>query len=389
MTRLGFPRFDDVGRPFDPARHEAVGTVEADAPAGTVVATVRPGYGTEEERPATGRGRRGEGPRLMADRDFYEVLGVGRDAAPDEIQRAYRKLARQYHPDVNKDPAAEDRFKDISEAYDVLSDPDTRKRYDAFGHQFRQIPEGVDPETWARLAPRRPGGPDGPARARRAGPPGSPAVGVASATASTSATSTSTSTICSAASSAGARGSWGPVPGADQEAELVLTVEEAYRGGRRTITLQGTDGPRRFEVDVPAGVIDGQRIRLAGQGGRGTDGASPGDLYLVVRIAPDRRYRLEGRDIYVELPLSPWEAVLGASVAVDTPGGEAKVRVPPGTSSGRRLRLRGRGMPNPGGKNGDLFAEVRIMVPKTPSDDERRLFEELSRTSTFDPRRER
>jgi curved DNA-binding protein len=186
-----------------------------------------------------------------------------------------------------------------------------------------------------------------------------------------------------------ARRGWGPIPGADQEAELELTVEEAYHGGRRSITLSGPDGPRTFDVTIPPGVIDGQRIRLAGQGGRGSDGAAAGDLYLVVRIAPHPRYRVEGRDIHVQLALAPWEAALGASVPVETPDGEAKVTVPPGTSSGRRLRLRGRGMPNPRGTPGDLYGEVRIMVPPRLTDEERRLFEQLATVSTFDPRRQR
>ena len=182
------------------------------------------------------------------------------------------------------------------------------------------------------------------------------------------------------------RRSWGPIPGADQEAELTLTVEEAFRGGSRSITLSSPDGPRSYDVTIPPGVSDGQRIRLAGQGGQGTGDAPPGDLYLVVRLAPHPRYRVEGRDLYVDLPLSPWEAALGARVAVETPGGEAKLRVPAGTSSGRRLRLKGRGLPNRRGPPGDLFAEARIMVPATLSKDERRLFEELARKSTFDPR---
>ena len=320
----------------------------------------------------------------MADRDFYDVLGVTRDASPEEIQRAYRKLARQYHPDVNKDPAAEDRFKDVAEAYDVLSDPDTRSRYDAFGPQFRQVPPDVDAETWARA--QAGGARRGPARGTTTwsttggedfdvdfGPGGF-----------------DFDDLFGSVFGAGRRRrGWGPIAGADQEAELELSVEEAYRGGRRTITLQGPEGPRRYEVDIPPGVVDGQRIRLAGQGGQGTDGAPRGDLYLVIRIAPDKRYRVEGRDLYVDLPLTPWEAALGASVAVETPGGEAKVRVPAGTSSGRRLRLRGRGMPRPGGQAGNLYAEARIMVPRKPTADERRLFEELARTSTFDPRRAR
>ena len=187
----------------------------------------------------------------------------------------------------------------------------------------------------------------------------------------------------------GGAGAPGPIPGADQEAEIELTVEEAYRGGRRSVTLS-SDGTRRsFDVTIPAGVTDGQRIRLAGQGGRGSDGARNGDLYLIVRIAPHPRYRLDGRDLYVELRLAPWEAALGTSVALDTPGGEVKVKVPGGTSSGRRIRLAGRGLPNPKGKAGDLYAEARIMVPARLSRAERRLFEQLAAESNFDPRKQR
>jgi curved DNA-binding protein len=317
-------------------------------------------------------------------RDFYEVLGVSRTANQAEIQRAYRKLARTYHPDVNKDPGAEERFKEIAEAYNVLSDPDTRRRYDAFGSDFRQVPPDVDPETWARAragagARRgpRPGG-------ARGGGPGQETWFDTSGGFETGDVDLEDlfGGLFSGRGARGGRG-WGPIPGADQEAELVLTVEEAYRGGRRRITLDG----RSLEVTIPPGVTDGQRIRLAGQGGQGTEGAAAGDLYLVVRLAPHPRYRVDGRDISVDLPLAPWEGALGASLAVDTPGGEAKVTVPPGSSTGRRLRLRGRGMPNPRGTPGDLYAEVKIMVPRHPTDEERRLFEQLARASTFDPRR--
>jgi curved DNA-binding protein len=317
-------------------------------------------------------------------RDFYDALGVSRNASQDEIQRAYRKLARQYHPDVNKDPAAEDRFKEVSEAYDVLSDPETRKKYDAFGHDFRQVPEGVDPDTWARRG----------TRGRQ--PQGGPGAGWQEAGFQNAGFQDAGFQDIDlddllggmfgggARRGRGGRRGWGPIAGADQEAEIVLSVEEAYTGGRRTITIDG----RTLDVTIPAGVTNGQRIRLSGQGGQGTGGSNAGDLYLVVRLAPHPRYRVDGRNITVELPLAPWEAALGASVAVLTPGGEAKVRVPEGSSSGRKLRLKGRGMPNPRGPAGDLFAEVRIMVPKHLTDDERRLFQELARTSNFDPRRE-
>jgi curved DNA-binding protein len=185
------------------------------------------------------------------------------------------------------------------------------------------------------------------------------------------------------------RSSWGTVGGADQEAEVVITLDEAYRGGRRTITLTGPTGPRTLEVTIPAGVADGQRIRLAGQGGGGRGGGPAGDLYLIVRLAPHPRYRVEARNVFVDLSVSSWEAALGASVPIDTPTGEATVRVPAGSSCGRRLRLRHRGIPNSRGEAGDLFAVVQIKMSRTVSDDERRLYEELAKTSSFDPRARR
>ena len=309
---------------------------------------------------------------MAARRDFYEVLGVARNADQDEIQRAYRKLVRAHHPDVNKDPGAEDRFKEVSEAYAVLSDPETRRRYDAFGHDFRQVPPDVDPADWARARSGARAGAGGGGQWRPAGAEG---FGEGA--------DVDLEDLLGGMFGGRGRRRWGPVPGADQEAELTLTVEEAYQGGRRTLTLPGG---RRLDVMIPRGVTNGQRIRLAGQGGRGSEGAQAGDLYLVVRIAEHPRYRVTGRDLHTTLLLAPWEAALGATVAIDTPGGEAKLRVPPGTSSGRRLRLRGRGMPNPRGAPGDLFAEARIMVPPRLTDEERGLFERLAAASHFDPR---
>ena len=320
---------------------------------------------------------------MAADRDFYQILGVPRTAIQEEIQRAYRRLARSYHPDGNKDPAAEDQFKDVSEAYDVLSDPQTRQRYDAFGAGLRQVPEDVDPDAWRRArAGAAAGAGAGAGRAGRAGRGGgSFSFGTDG--------DVDLDDLLGGLFGGRAGPGWGSVPGADQEAEVDLTIEEAYRGVHRTITLSGPSGPRTLDVTIPPGVTDGRRIRLAGQGGRGSDGAGSGDLYLVVRIRPHGTYRLEGRDLYVELRLAPWEAALGTSVAVPTPGGEAKVKVPAGTSSGRRLRLRGRGLPNPRGQPGDLLAEARIMVPPNLSDAERELLERLAAVSEFDPRSRR
>jgi curved DNA-binding protein len=294
--------------------------------------------------------------------DYYDALGVSRSASTDEIQQAYRKLARRLHPDVNSDPGAEERFKEVSEAYQVLSDPDQRRRYDRFGADFRRVPDdfGDGARTGGRTR-----------YTTAAGPEADDFAGI------------DIEDLLSGLFRG--RGS-GPIPGADQQAELELTVEEAYRGGRKHLTLSGA-GQRGYDVTIPPGVVDGQRIRLAGQGGSGSGNASSGDLYLVVRIAPHRRYRLSGRDIHLDLPVSPWEAALGATVPVSTPGAEVKVRVAPGSSSGRRLRLRGEGMPNPQGKPGDLYAEVRVMVPKRLSKRERELFEELAAVSEFDPRR--
>jgi curved DNA-binding protein len=318
---------------------------------------------------------------MAAARDFYDVLGVSRGASQDEIQRAYRKLARTYHPDLNSDPAAEERFKEISEAYAVLSDPKTRQRYDAFGPDFRQVPEDVDPETWRRAR----AGAGAGARGARGRPGGGRTVYT---TGDTGDLGIDIDDLLGGLFGGRGRGR-GPIPGADQEAEISLTVEEAYHGVRRTITIEGIDGPRTLDVTIPAGVISGQRIRLAGQGGRGSEGATSGDLYLVVRITSHPRYRVEGRNLHVTLPLAPWEAALGTSVVVGTPDGEAKVTVPAGTSSGRRLRLNGRGLPNPRGKPGDLLAEVQVMVPPKLSRKERDLFEQLAAVSDFDPRKGR
>ncbi|RZB19803.1 J domain-containing protein [Streptomyces sp. F001] len=308
-------------------------------------------------------------------RDFYEVLGVPRTADRDEIQRAYRSLARKYHPDINKDPSAEERFKEINEAFSVLSDPEQRARYDRFGEDFRKVPEDWEERVGAGA------GAGGGFRWATGGGPR-----VRYGTTGFGEEGVDFEDLFGSFFGAGRM----RVQGADQEAELPLTVEEAYRGGRRTVTLAGPSGQRRYEVDVPAGVTDGQRIRLAGQGGRGSGDAPAGDLYLRVRIQPHPVFRLEGRDVHVQLPITPWEAALGATVPVPTPSGAtAKVTVPAGSSSGRRLRLRGEGMPGPRGTGGDLYAELRIMVPPRLGDRERALFEELAAVSSFDPRRTR
>jgi curved DNA-binding protein len=309
--------------------------------------------------------------------DYYRALGVDRSAGQDEIQRAYRRLARRFHPDLNKDPGAEERFKDINEAYEVLSDPKKRARYDRYGAQWRQVPEDYD-------GPAPGAGPFGGGGRRvyvNTGGGGFDEAGFGGVD-----VEDLLGGLFGGRAGGFGRGSRVSAPGADSEAEIELSVEDAYAGGRRRITLQTASGPRSFDVNIPAGVADGQRIRLAGQGATGIGGGARGDLYLIVRLAPHPRYRLDGRDITVELSVAPWEAALGAGVPVDTPGGPVQVQVPAGSSSGRRLRLRGRGMPNTRGSAGDLYAEVKIVVPARLTADERELWNRLAQTSRFDAR---
>lgn len=315
----------------------------------------------------------------MAD-DYYQLLGVPRSADAKEIQRAYRKLAREYHPDVNKRAGAEERFKQISEAYHVLSDPESRAQYDRFGPEFRQY--AAAEREYASQAGGGRGGGRGGARGGRAGARPGPS-------------GFSWSSAQGAAGAGGASVDWedlfgdvfGSMRGMDSEVELELTVEEAFRGGPRTIVLAGPDGDRQtFDIQIPPGVLDGQRIRIAGGGSAGRRDGGAGDLIVTFRVRPDRRFRLDGKDIEMDLPISPWEAALGASVSTRVPGGPVTVRVPPGSSSGRRLRLKGQGMPEQGGRPGDLFAKVKIMVPPHLTDRERELFEQLRRESAFDPR---
>ncbi|MDG6104344.1 DnaJ domain-containing protein [Dactylosporangium aurantiacum] len=306
-------------------------------------------------------------------RDYYADLGVPRTARREEVRRAYRDLARRHHPDVNREPGAEERFKAIAEAYQVLSDPRRRREYDAsqataedwLGSLFQGGLGGLDGVAQARGAAeagRRPG-PGRPGPGRRQPPFNQP----------------------------GPRDRPTPDgpgrPGADNEAGLAVSVEDAYHGARRTVRLPGPSGrPRQYTVDVPAGVADGQRIRLAGQGAPGADGGPSGDLYLVVHLSPHPRYKVRGRDVIVELPVAPWEAALGTSVQVQTPGGPVRLDVPAGSSSGRRLRLPELGLPNPRGAAGDLYAVLRIVVPPNLSGREQRLYAELAAASTTDPR---
>jgi curved DNA-binding protein len=313
----------------------------------------------------------------VAFRDYYEVLGVPRDASEEDIRRAYRKLARQNHPDVNKEPGAEDRFKEISEAYEVLRDPEKRERYDRLGANWKAGQDVSGAQGFEGFEGFGQQGGFGDIRFDFGG-------GDAGGDFSDFFEGLF-----------GARGSRGgrragfdgfSMRGSDQEMVLELSLEEAARGGRRKISL--ADG-RDYEVNIPAGVRDGQRIRLAGEGGAGMSGGPSGDLFLRVRLRPHPHFRVEGRDLHTDLPVTPWEAALGATVSVPTLEGSSRVRVPPGSSCGRKLRLRGQGMPGPRGGHGDLYAAVKIEVPKTLTDEEREHFEALASVSPFNPRGER
>jgi curved DNA-binding protein len=295
-------------------------------------------------------------------KDYYEVLGVPRDASSDDIRRAYRKLARQHHPDINHESDAEDRFKEVGEAYEVLSDPAKRERYDRFDDQRRAGAKASDTADFEDLFGRAGFGSD--VRVE---------FGDGAA-----------SDFFQHLFGEDARvADGGPLRGRDREAVLELSLEEALAGGRRRISL---DDEGSFEVEIPAGVREGQRVRVAGKGVAGRGGAPAGDLYLRVHLRHHPRFRRKGDDLQVDLRVTPWEAALGATVPVRTLSGTAQVRVPTGSSSGRRLRLRGRGLPTREGGRGDLYATVQVAVPNELSDEERDLFEKLAEVSHFDPR---
>jgi curved DNA-binding protein len=291
----------------------------------------------------------------LAYTDYYEVLGVPRDADQDAIRRAYRKLARKYHPDLNADSDAEDRFKELGEAYEVLSDPDKRERYDRLGADWRVQEQETPDANFEEFFVRRGFGGDD--------------VGV----------EFSDDLFERLFGGHGVRSDarTGPLRGFDREALLELSLEDALEGGRRRLTLDHRD----INVNFPAGVRDGQLIRVAGHGGPGHDGGPPGDLYLRIALKPHPHIRRRGADLDVDLPVAPWEAALGATVPVQTLTGTAQVRVPAGSSSGRRLRLRGRGLSKAGEGRGDLHAIVKITVPKQLSDRERGLYEQLAEIS--------
>jgi len=317
------------------------------------------------------------GCRSMAvnTKDYYAVLGVQRGASDDEIKKAYRKLARKFHPDLNPgDKAAEDQFKQLQAAYDVLSNPEDRKLYDEYGENWRAVKAGAGapppPPGWERA--------EGAPRGRAGGFDFNDFDFGRFSTGGAGGFDIFEEMFGGARDRGPRRGR-----GHDIEAELELSLEEAHHGGRRTLQMQGAEP---IEVNIPAGMRDGSIIRLAGQGGSGANGSEPGDLYLHIRLLPHPVFTLKGDDLELELSIAPWEAVLGGSVEVPTIDGKVELKVPAGAKAGQRLRLRGQGLNKRKGGRGDEFVRLKVVVPKEVSAEERRLYEELKRVSRFNPR---
>ena len=331
-------------------------------------------------------------------KDYYEVLGVKRDATDEQIRQAYRKLARKHHPDVNPgDKIAENKFKEINEANEVLSDQEKRKRYDQLGPNWKDGAEFTPPPGWGRvnvqfddLGSIFSGGgfsdffetlfggarPMGQTEHRRRG-----------------------------AAPSAARGQ-------DAEADMEISLEDAHRGGRHRITLQGTRpcpacagtgassgvvcstcrgsgqvlSPRTLDVNIPPAAREGSVIRVRNYGQPGAGGSEPGDLYIKLKIKPHPLFTVSGDDLTLEVPVSPWEAVLGTTVEVPTIDGKAEMKIPPGAQGGQRLRLRGQGLNKRDAGRGDQYVKLKVVVPTHPTDREKQLYRELSGASSFNPR---
>ncbi len=315
--------------------------------------------------------------------DYYAVLGVSRTASADEIQQAYRKLAREHHPDVSKEGASVETFKKVNEAYEVLKDAKRRELYDRYGSNWKAAEQaGVGPGG------ARGGGGGG------GGGHGSRGTSDAGADEYFGFGDIFESVFGGAGGGGGGGGRSGrgrrprSRAGRDIESEIEVSLADVVHGGTRQVTFNDDEGGRReLSVKIPAGTTDGSVIRLSGQGEPGAGGGASGDLLLHIRVARDPRFTLDGHDLTTVVSISPWEAALGAKVPAPTPDGEVTITVPPGSSSGQRLRLRGKGLPKRGGEAaGDLFVELKIVVPRTLSERERELLEGLREESNFDPR---
>jgi curved DNA-binding protein len=310
-------------------------------------------------------------------KDYYKILGVARNASAADIKKAYRKLARKFHPDVSKEKDAEVRFKEINEANEVLQDPEKRAAYDQLGADWQQGQSFRPPPGWGQGAAFR---------------------------RSTSSDFGDASDFSEFFSSlfgrsrggmAGRGGDGFRGRGQDHEARVRIDLDDSFTGATRSVSLRvpelddhggRRDRMRELQVRIPKGIREGQRIRLAGQGGPGFGGGQAGDLLLEVEFAPHRLYRVEGRDLHLTLPVAPWEAALGAKVKAPTPTGVVEVSVPKGSQPGRKLRLKGRGLP--GEPPGDLYLSIEIVAPPADTPRARELYEAMAKDVAFDPRRE-
>lgn len=308
----------------------------------------------------------------MKYRDYYQILGVSRDAAQDEIKRAYKKLARKYHPDVSDQPDAEEKFKEVGEAYEVLKDPEKRAAYDQFGDQWKEGQGFTPPPGWDAGFEFRGGG-------------------------FTGQDSSHFSDFFEALFGAnhgfqtGRAGFAGQraARGEDHHAKILVTLEEVWAGQSRTLSLKlPTLDPtghlrnqvKTLKINIPKGIREGQKIRLAGQGGEGTNGQPKGDLFLEVQYASHPIYKVEGDDLVISLPITPWEAALGEKVEVPTLAGKVELKIPPGSQSGAKLRLKGRGI------RGDLYVILSIVTPKADSDEAKELYRKMAEKLPMNPR---
>ena len=311
----------------------------------------------------------------MKYKDYYATLGVKRDASADDIKKAYRKLAQKHHPDVSKDAKAEEKFKDIAEAYQTLKDPEKRAAYDQLGTGYKPGDEIRPPPDWQQQF-----------RERQAG------------NGAFSFDDLDLGDLFESLS----RGRGGgrsraniQFPGEDYEVTVPISLEDAYSGTQVDLNLSvpeyDAEGrvrhvPKTIKARIPKGAVDGQRLRLRGQGGKGVNGGRDGDLYLNVAFKPHPLFRPSGHDLFIDLPLTPWEAALGATVEVPTLSGAVNLKVPPGTAAGKKLRLGKKGLPKPHGGEGDLYALVQIANPPELTDRERELYKQLAEASRFNPR---
>jgi len=300
----------------------------------------------------------------MKYKDYYKTLGVERGASDEEIKKAYRKLARKYHPDVSKEANAKEKFQEVAEAYETLKDKEKRAAYDNLG-KFNPGQDFRPSQDWYERFGERGG-----------------------ATECEDLRNIDLSDLFESLGLRGRQRQGGfrranvPIPGEDYAVTVRLSLEEAYRGTERELQI----GPNHVRARIPKGATDGQQLRLRGKGGPGANGGPPGDLFLHIALEPHPLFNVSGHDLDLEVPIAPWEAALGAEVEIPTLEGRVKMKVPPGSQAGQKLRLAGKGLPKPGGGAGDLYAQLKIVVPPSLSEREKKLYEELRDASRFDPR---